>query len=342
MTARGFALTRRCVRRGADLLAVRLRRGSALVVVLLLAAAASGCGTDSAAPERIVIAGGVDGGVYARYAAALSQALTASLGHRVQVSVLSTAGSVDNLRRLAAGSATFAISAADAVADARQDRTAAPGAAPADYRAVARLYDDYIHLVVKADSPIRDLAGLRGRRVAVGGPTSGTAFAARRILAAAGLSGQSTESELGLSEALHALDRGQVDAFFWSGGLPTGLLADAAHTEPLRLIPLGDAAPTLRTMYGTVYHQGRIPAETYAGVDGVDTIAFPDLLMTTSQTSDRVVHDVVAALFAHPEVIGRVPTGQLLDRAEAIFTEPVPLHPAALEYFRREKIATTG
>ncbi|OLE25762.1 MAG: hypothetical protein AUG49_09945 [Catenulispora sp. 13_1_20CM_3_70_7] len=75
-------------------------------------------------------------------------------------------------------------------------------------------------------------------------------------------------------------------------------------------------------------------------MDGVDTVAFPDLLMTTSRTPDRVVRETVAALFAHPEVIGRVPTGQLLNRAEAIFTEPVPLHEAALEYFREEKIAT--
>lgn len=310
------------------------------LTILLLAAATSGCGADSTPPERIVIAGGVDGGVYARYAAALSQALTAALGHRVQVSVLSTAGSVDNLRRLAAGEATFAICAADAVADARLGDIGLNNTAPADYRAVARLYDDYIHLVVKADSPIRDLADLRGRRIAVGGSTSGTAFVVRRILAAVGQSGQSTESELGLSEALDALDRGQVDAFFWSGGLPTGRLADAAHAERLRLVPLGDAVSDLRTEYGTVYHQGRIPAETYAGVDGVDTVAFPDLLMTTSRTPDRVVRETVAALFAHPEVIGRVPTGQLLNRAEAIFTEPVPLHEAALEYFREEKIAT--
>ncbi|NUP47122.1 MAG: TAXI family TRAP transporter solute-binding subunit, partial [Catenulispora sp.] len=318
----------------------RVLRISALIITLLLAGATSGCGSDSAPPERIVIAGGVDGGVYARYAAAMDQALTASLGHRVQVSVLSTAGSVDNLQRLAAGSATFAICAADAVADARLSEAARPASAPTDYRAVARLYDDYIHLVVKADSPIRGLPDLRGRRVAVGGPTSGTAFAARRILSAAGLSGQSTESELGLSEGLDALDRGEVDAVFWSGGLPTGRVADAAHAERLRLLSLGDTVPPLRAEYGTVYHQGRIPAETYAGVDGVDTIAFPDLLMTTSQTSDRLVREVVTALFAHPEVIGRVPTGQLLNRAEAIFTEPVPLHKAALDYFRQEKVAT--
>ncbi|WP_344663428.1 TAXI family TRAP transporter solute-binding subunit [Catenulispora yoronensis] len=317
---------------------------SALFVALLLAtvaAVASGCGADATAPERIVIAGGVDGGVYARYAAALSQALTASLGRRVQVSVLSTAGSVDNLRRLAAGSATFAICAADAVADAMAGvrPVGAPATVRTDYRAVARLYDDYIHLVVKAESPIAGLADLRGRRVAVGGSTSGTAFVARRILTAAGLSGQAVESELGLSEGLDALDRGEVDAVFWSGGLPTGRVVDAAHTERLRLVPLGDVVSPLRAEYGTVYHQGRIPAETYAGVDGVDTVAFPDLLMTTSQTPDRIVRDVITALFAHPEVIGSVPTGQLLNRAEAIFTEPVPLHEAALDYFRREKIA---
>ncbi|NUR29423.1 MAG: TAXI family TRAP transporter solute-binding subunit [Catenulispora sp.] len=327
MSTRGFAETRRCG---------LLRRISALFVTLFLAVVVSGCGADSVAPERIVIAGGVDGGVYARYATAMSQALTASLGHRVQVSVLSTAGSVDNLQRLAAGSATFAICAADAVADAM---SGTPASAPADYRAVARLYDDYIHLVVKAESPIGTLADLRGRRVAVGGSTSGTAFVARRILTAAGLSGQAAESELGLSEGLDALDRGEVDAVFWSGGLPTGRVADAAHAERLRLVPLDDVVSPLRTKYGTGYHQGRIPAETYPGVDGVDTVAFPDLLMTTSQTPDAVVRDVVRALFAHPEVIGRVPTGQLLNRAEAIFTEPVPLHEAALEYFRREKVA---
>ena len=309
-----------------------------LLVVLtpfLLALTAVGCGAADAAPETIVIAGGVDGGVYARYADALGQALTASAGHRVHIRVLSTAGSVDNLHRLATGEAAFAICAADAVVDARQS---APPAI--DYQAVARLYDDYIHLVVKASAPIHTLADLRGRRVAVGGPTSGTALVARRILAAAGESGRAAESELGLSEAMDARERGDVDAVFWSGGLPTERVAADARSGPLRLVPLGDAVPELRSMYGSVYRPGRIPAETYTGVDAVDTVAFPDLLMTTARTPDRIVHEVVAALFAHPEVIGTVPTGQLLNPAEAIFTEPVPLHVAALDYFREEKIAT--
>ncbi|NUR60407.1 MAG: TAXI family TRAP transporter solute-binding subunit [Catenulispora sp.] len=312
-----------------------LRRLLAVLTPLLLTLAVAGCGADTAAPETVVIAGGVDGGVYARYAVALSQALSASAGRRVHVRVLSTAGSVDNLHRLATGEASFAICAADAVVDARQSMPPST-----DYQAVARLYDDYIHLVVKASAPIHSLADLRGRRVAVGGPTSGTALVARRILAAAGQSGQSTESELGLSEAMDALERGDVDAVFWSGGLPTERVAADAKNAPLRLIPLGDAVPDLRSMYGSVYRPGRIPAETYTGVDAVDTVAFPDLLMTTARTPDRTVHEVVAALFAHPEVIGTVPTGQLLNPSEAIFTEPVPLHAAALDYFREEKIAT--
>jgi TRAP transporter TAXI family solute receptor len=310
------------------------RRLLGLLTPLLLVLTVAGCGADGTAPETIVIAGGVDGGVYARYAVALSQALTASEGRRVHVRVLSTAGSVDNLHRLATGEASFAICAADAVVDARQNTPAT------DFQAVARLYDDYIHLVVKASAPIHSLADLRGRRVAVGGPNSGTELVARRILAAAGESGQTVDAELGLSDAMDALEHGTVDAVFWSGGLPTERVAADARNAPLRLVPLGDAVPDLRGMYGSVYRPGRIPAETYAGVDAVDTVAFPDLLMTTARTPDRTVHEVVAALFAHPEVIGTVPTGQLLNPSEAIFTEPVPLHVAALDYFREEKIAT--
>jgi TRAP transporter TAXI family solute receptor len=332
-----------------------LLRRSLLVasVPVLVGPAAAACGGAVRLPERIVIAGGVDGGVYARYAAAVSEALSASTRGRVQLDVLSTAGSVDNLHRLATGEATFAICAADAVVDAANASPgpttapaspASPGPAPATaataptaYRAVARLYDDYIHLVVKAASPIHELEDLRGRQVAVGGPTSGTEFVARRILASAGLSGQAGERPLGLADAIAALEHDRVDAVFWSGGLPTERMATAARSHSLRLVALGESVPNLRRMYGPVYRQGRIPAETYAGVDAVDTVAFPDLLMTTSRTPDPVVLEVVAAMFAHPDLIGRVPTGQLLNRADAIFTEPVPLHPAALRYFRDEK-----
>src|SRR5262249_46848021 len=148
--------------------------------------------------------------------------------------------------------------------------------------AVARLYDDYIHLVVRADSPVQELAQLRGLRVSVGPPGSGTALIADRILDASGLDPQHDIVRKGLSinDSITALAERTIDAFFWSGGLPTSGVSELASSTALRLIDLGEAAPKLRQERGASYPRGAsyrtgtIPARTYPGIDSsVSTVA---------------------------------------------------------------------
>lgn len=316
-------------------------RASRLGVLLPLLAALAACslvpGNGQRQPTgRAVIASGGTQGVYYAYAGTLAERLEEA-APELDVEVAPTAGSVDNLHRLAIGDATFAFTAADVAADAVN------GAAPFGQRlplaAVSRVYDDYMHLVVTATSPIRTMRDLARRTVSIGPPGSGTAVIVGRLFSVAGLDQRSVHSvQLGINESVDALRKGQVDAFFWSGGLPTSGVQSLSNEMPLRLVPLGGLAPAMQDKFGSVYHQAAVPAGTYGLADQVDTIAVPNFLVCREDTDPALVEQVVATLFRSREMIAStVPAAGALDGRTAIQTGPVRLHQAAAEWFRDTK-----
>jgi TRAP transporter TAXI family solute receptor len=282
-------------------------------------------------PKRpIVIATGGTKGVYYKYAQAFKDAVEPRLG---PIRPVPTTGSVENVQMLLRGDATFAIVAADAAAGTE------------GLRAVARLYDDYIHLVVPAGGPIRQLADLKRRRVSLGPRFSGTSLIAGRILAAIkppiDPTRDLTPAQLSIDDSVPALQLGRIDAFFWSGGLPTPGVTTLADALPLRLVSIPeDAAGPLRDKYGPSYRVGTIPADTYPHVDKPTvTLAVPNLLLTTTATDAAQVNEVTSALFDHAAQVARadVPEAAQLDPRTAIFTEPIALHDGARRYYRSVK-----
>ena len=145
--------------------------------------------------------------------------------------VVSTAGSVANLVLLAGGDADVAFCAADAAADA------AAGPSGTDLRALARIYDDVVHVVGAPRLSVTALAGLRGMRVSVGAPDSGVAVISTRLLPTAGIDPRRdmAASQLGINDSAAAMRDGRIDAFFWSGGLPTPAVSEpaAGHADPV-------------------------------------------------------------------------------------------------------------
>jgi TRAP transporter TAXI family solute receptor len=314
---------------------LRLSRRSVLLGTAAVLVEA-GCQSTAAAPvpsdRPVVIATGSTVGVYYQYATAF-RAADRNLG---LVSVLSTTGSVENMRLLTGGPATLAFSAADAAMDAFA------GAGSTDpartLRALGRLYDDYLHLVVPATAPVRTIADLRGLAVCVGATGSGTALIADRLLTVAGIDPERdiTRRLLSLNDAVTALHTGELAAFFWSGGLPTMAITTLANQRPVRLVDLADPARQLHRQYGTAYRVGAIPAGTYPGnTSSVYTVAVPNLLVTTTDLPAGQAQGLIAALFASAPRIGRtVPVAAQLDRHTAIYTEPIPLHDGAVTYYR--------
>jgi len=279
-------------------------------------------------------------GIYYSYGVALA----AAINHRldgVEAEALATTASVDNVRQVSRSPNVFAFTAADAASAAVAGR--APFDRPEPIRALARIYDDYMHLVVRADSPIHGVADLAGHRVSLGSDGSGTELIAERMLGVAGLAeGSMTISRLGINESVAALETGDIDAFFWSGGLPTGGITDLAESLPIRLVPLGTLAEPLHSEVDSAYRPGTIPADTYqlAGrPTATPTVAVPDLLVTRADTDPGLVEEVTRVMFdARGEISREIPVANSLDRRSAISTFPVPLAVGALRYYRSTKI----
>ena len=320
----------------------RARAEAAGLTALIMAVAALLAACTSAVPDGgprrlsadVVVATGSTRGVYHAWAGALGEELTAAYP-QVKVAVLATTGSVQNLGMIATGSATLALASSDAVVQAMRGEP--PFRRPVPVVALARIYDDYVHLVVRAGSPVRRVADLAGRTVAIGSPGSGTALIAGRVLQAARVRVVDARS-LGLVEGTQALAAGSVDALFWSGGLPTAAMTELAARVPVRLVALGEVAATLRARWGAVYRPATVPQGTYGAARPVPSIAAANLLVCRADASPTLVRAVLAVTFARRAAMAAtVPAGNTLDPRAAIATEPVALHPGARRYYRDTK-----
>ncbi|PRB10425.1 TAXI family TRAP transporter solute-binding subunit [Microbacterium sp. MYb62] len=311
------------------------RRIIAVLLALVVAGPLAGCtqrATEWTDAEYTIASGGSTG-VYYDYGSHLAQELSTTLDIRMVAQ--ETAGSVDNLLRVGSGEALLGFAQGDAAADAVTGTGAFD--APLAVRALARLYDEYVQVVVRGGSEIEDLGDLTGRTISLGAENSGVNVIAARILDAAGVDIASVrDPQLDLSASISAMERGEIDGFFWVGGLPTPGIAELSEMASVRLLPIEqDWVNEVNERYSHAYRPADVPAGTYGLVASAPTMAVPNYLVTASSTSDGVVRDVLAGLFdARLRIAGEVPTAALLDRRSAIFTGPVPLHPGAIDYYR--------
>jgi TRAP transporter TAXI family solute receptor len=180
---------------------------------------------------------------------------------------------------------------------------------------------------------------LRGRSVSVGAPGSGTEVIADRVLTAAGLDPRNDIRRQGLSVAasVDALRDGKIDAFVWSGGLPTGAILDLAHSPgaQMRLIASGDVLPRLRERYGDLYFAATIPPGTYAGVgEPVSVVGVANVLVAHERLREPLAYDITRVLFEHQAELAAIhPEAATLALATATVRSPAPFHPGAIRYY---------
>ncbi len=294
------------------------------VVIAVVCALVAGCGPDLSG-TKVRIAAGLNGGVYDKLAEALADAWTAQLDTQ-RPEIQETHGSPDNIDRVRAGKADVAFVAAD-VAAAKSTGLAA----------LARVHDDYLHVIVRADSPVESFAQLRGRKVAIGSPDSGVEFLSKQLLTASGLTGAIDRRNLGIDEALPALRDRQIDAVIWSGGVPTPSITEAVQTFGVRLLDITDLADALRAS-SPVYRTATIPVTAYNLSEPVTTLVLPNFLVVPASMSDDVAEALVRGLFdARDQLVKAAGAALSIDVHPAIETSPLPLHPGALRYFRSLK-----
>jgi uncharacterized protein len=297
-------------------------------------------GDDHRVSGAVTMSTGVPSGVYSRYGQLLQRELAGDVPG-LDVTLRSSAGSGENIDRLVSGEADFAIATTDSLTAYQE----AGGEGAGRLRACARLYDDYLQLVVREESPVDSVEDLSGLRVGVGEDRSGVQLVTRELLAAAGLdmSTDVTAVKKGIDAMPTMLEAGRLDAFFWSGGLPTTAVEHLAELIDIRLVPLGDLLPELRAQggYAAHYRAAVMPPDAYPDIAGgraIDTIAVANLLVTTDRVDDAVIEQITRSVINGRDGIGRqVHAAQRVDLRTAIYTQPLDLHPGALTYYRSVK-----
>lgn len=298
----------------------RLLLGLASTALLALA----GC-TPPALPS-LRMGCGESGGSYLQFGRLLQRSLRR---HDIDLQPLVTEGSVENLDRLADRTADVAIVLADSAAEA-----------PAGLVALGRVYQNYLQCVVRRDGDVRTLADLSGRKVSIGAPRSGTAVTARRVLAAVRALADTEPAEiveLTLSEAVAALENREVDAFFWSGGIPTPQIEQVSATTAVRLLDPTPVLPSLDADFPNLYVSTSVPAGVYGAPDRSPTVGISNLLLARADLPDHLAETIVDALIddarrlVPPDSVGV----QYLTLSNLIDTATLPLHPAAERRYRQ-------
>ncbi len=228
---------------------------------------------------------------------------------------------------------------------AQQKQTAPPPGPLKNLRAIAALFPEYVHVVVRAESDIRRLADLKDKRVALGEAGSGTLVDARLVLEAVGLSECDLKpSYLRLSQAAEALRRGDIDALFLVAGYPVPAVADLASLAKMRLVPV--AAGTARALHAKYryFAAGSIPGATYPGIDKeTPSVAVTALWVVRAETPEDLVYAITAALWqpASRRILDSGhPAGKRIRLADALDGFDLPLHPGAARYYRELGLVT--
>jgi hypothetical protein len=307
------------------------------LLIALFAAAVTG---PAQAQDFVNVLTGGTSGVYYPLGVALSNVYGEKIDG-VKASVQATKASVENLNLLQQGKGEIAFSLGDAVSLAWAGDADAGFASPLDkLRGVAALYTNYIQVVASAESGIKTLADLKGKRVSVGAPKSGTELNARAVFKAAGLSYDdfSKVEYLAFAESVDLMKNRQLDATLQSAGLGVASIRDLATSVDIVIVPI---PPEVVTAIGDpAYGAGTIPAATYSKQEAdVATAAITNILVTHSEVSDDLAYQMTKTLFDNlPALQAAHAAAKSIKLETALSSMPIPLHPGAERYYKEQGV----
>ncbi|OZB20449.1 MAG: C4-dicarboxylate ABC transporter substrate-binding protein [Rhodobacterales bacterium 34-62-10] len=298
-----------------------------------LTIAAIGLGATAHAQELSIATGGT-GGVYYPYGGGLAEVISNHIdGYTASVEV--TGASVENMALIQRGDSDIALALADTVYQAYTGTGAFEGKQVAEARALASIYPNAVQLVSLADSGITSLADLRGKRVSVGAPGSGTELSAQIILAANGITYDDFEPQrLNFNETADAIRDGDIVAGFWSVGPPTSSIMNLAATREISVIGLSDAEIAAAREAEPTFAPYTLKAGMYDGMtDPVQTISTPNVLVVHADMDEELAYNITKAMYENvAELIAIHPAANDTTIEFSVASTPIPFHPGALRY----------
>jgi TRAP transporter TAXI family solute receptor len=303
---------------------------------LIAAGAALFLSLTAHAQEFVTVLTGGTSGVYYPMGVALSQIYGKAMpGAKTSAQV--TKASAENLNLLQAGRGEIAFTLGDALNEAWKGNEEAGFKTPLKkLRTIAAIYPNYIQIVANADSGIKTLADLRGKRIAVGAPKSGTELNARDIFRGAGMSYKdfSKVEYLPFGESVELMKNRQLDATLISAGLGVAAIRDLATSVKIVIVPI--PADVVTKIGEAAYQAGTVPANTYNGqTEATATVAIQNFLVSHEGVSTDAGYKMTKAIFDNlPELHSAHAAAKAISRESAATAAPAPLHPGAEKYYK--------
>ena len=303
-----------------------------LVAASVLALSASA----SQAAEFINVLTGGTSGVYYPLGVALTQIYGKAIPD-AKTSVQATKASAENLNLLQAGRGEVAFTLGDTLNEAWKGNEEAGFKARLDkLRTIAAIYQNYIHFLASADAGIKSLADLKGKRVSVGAPKSGTELNSRDILKAVGMSYKdfAKVEYLGYAESVELIKNRQLDATLLSSGLGVAAVRDLATSVKIVVIPI--PAEVVTKIGEAAYTTGTIPDNTYNGQTAdVPTVTVQNFLVTHAGVPEDTVYKMTRSMFENLDAMQAAhAAAKAINKATAAKGSPTPLNPGAERYYR--------
>ncbi|MEN8699114.1 TAXI family TRAP transporter solute-binding subunit [Bacillus infantis] len=315
---------------------------AALLLALSMILAACGGNSDeggsdnggeggSEKPKFLSIVTGGTGGTYFPLGGAFADIISDETG--IQANAETSGASAENMNTLKDGNAEIAFSQTDIASYAKDGKLMFEGAAVDNVSAIGTLYPETIQIVTTAKSGIKSVEDLKGKKVSVGAPGSGTNPNAEQILEVHGMTFDDIDKQdLSFDESTAGIQDGTIDAAFVTAGTPTGAVEGLSATEDVVIVPIEqDKIDALIEKY-PYYIQDEVPSGTYGLSDAVATVAVQAMLVVANDLSDDTVYDITKAIFENTDKITHA-KGKLITAESALNGVGIEVHPGAQKYF---------
>ncbi len=306
--------------------------GACVAVLFLMGAVAS-----VSAADNLVLATGGTAGTYYPFGGAMAKIWNSKIKD-MNVTAQTSGASAENVRLINKKEVELALVQSDTL-DFAFNATEAFKEPLKGMSAIAVLYPEVIQVVVAAAGPIKSIADLKGKKVGVGAPGSGTEANFRQLLDAYGMRKEDVNFQfLSFAESAEAYKDKHIDAFIVTAGIPNAGIMDVATQNEIRILDIpADIRAKLTKKYPFLAAV-KVPTNTYKGqTTEVSTVAVNAVLIAGNSLSEAMVYNLTKALFENQTELAQAHAkGKELNIYAAVTGVSIPFHPGAVKYYKEK------
>jgi len=293
----------------------------------------------SAGEVKMVLATGGTAGTYYPFGGAMANIWNSKIPG-MNVTAQATGASIENIRLMNKDEVELALVQSDNIDWAFYGKEVFKEKIT-KMAAIAVLYPEVVHIVVRGDSPAKTFGDLKGMRVGVGAPGSGTEANFRQLMEVYGLKKDDVKGQyLSYAESAEQFKDKHIDSFFLTTGVPNSAIMDVANTRPIKLVSIEDAMVTKITQKYPFLAPAKIPANTYKGQpEEVKTIAVMAVLIAHPSVKEDVVYNITKVLIENQAQLAAAHAkGKELSLQGAVNGVSIPFHPGAAKYYKEKGV----